>query len=450
MKTRDEALARLDRALAEARAAGCDGADAFLAAGRSALTRFAAGAIHQNVAWERETLVLRVANGSRIGCVHTDVLTDEGLRAAARKAAEIAASSAEDAEFPGFVASPVVKPCAVFDEATAAASPEDRARLVRGMIGRIGTGGAAASGSLSTGAGVVAAANTAGTRQFDRSTSAALNLVAMDGTAAGCATWSGARLGELDANGRAAFALGKCLASRGAAGLDPGEYAVVLEPAATATLVEFLAYLGFGAQRMQQGRSCLQGKIGQRVADECVSIVDDARDPAGLPFPFDAEGVPTRRVELITKGVAKGVVHDTRTAAKEGVESTGHAAPAPNAWGPFPEHLAMAQGDSSLEEMIASTGRGLLVSRFHYTNVAEPSTATITGMTRYGLFEIAGGEVARPVRNLRFTQSVLAALADVEAVGRARERFGGDWGSGAGVVPALRIARFRFTGRSDH
>lgn len=450
MRTREGALSVLERALDEARAAGCDGADAFLASGARALTRFAGGAIHQNVAWERETLVLRVARGLRVGCVHTDVLTDEALRSAARRAAEIAAVSPEDAEFPGFPASPAAEPCATWDEAAAAAGPEDRARLVRGMIGRIENGGAAASGALSTGAGCVAAANTAGTRQFDRATSVSLNLVAMDGTAAGCATWCGARLDELDADERAAFALDRCARSRGAGDFEPGEHAVVLEPAAVATLLEFLSYLGFGARRMQEGRSCLQGRLGTKIAAGSVSILDDARDPAGLPFPFDAEGVPKARVELVTRGVARGVVHDARTAAKDGARSTGHAFPAPNTWGPFPEHLVMAPGGAALEEMIGSTEQGLLVSRFHYTNVAEPSTATITGMTRYGLFEIAGGEVARPVRNLRFTQSVLDALADVEAVSAKRERFGGDWGEGALVVPALKVKRFRFTGKSDH
>ena len=444
MKNREEALDLLEKALSAATAAGCDAADAVLFSGSSALTRFANDIIHQNVAREGETLSLRAVRGKRTGVVHTDVLTDAGIASAAKRAAEIAASAAEDPEFPGIMASPTAEPCGIFDEETAGASPETRARAVCEIIGRIEAGGAIASGSLSTAARSIAVANTAGTCQFDRKTSVGLNIVAMADTAAGCARLSAARLSEMDAVERAEFALRKCLGSRDAGEIEPGEYTVVLEPAAVAAMIQFLARLGFGALAMQQGQSCLQGKIGEKVFDERISIVDDARDPVGSPFAFDGEGVPTRRVELITDGVMRGVLYDTKTAAKDGAASTGHGGVPPNPSGPHSSSLLVSPGNATLDEMIASTGRGLLVSNFHYTNVAERSTATITGMTRYGLFEIVDGEVARPVKNLRFTQSILAALDDVEAVGATRERFG------SAVVPALKIGRFRFTGKSDH
>jgi len=444
MTGKEDALAVLEKALSAVQAAGCDAADAVLLSGSSALTRFANNTIHQNVATEGATLYLRAVRGQRTGCVRTGVLTDEGIAEAARRSAAIAAVAAEDPEFPGVVGSPAAEPCAVFDAPTATASPAQRAAAVREIIGRIEGGGAVAAGSLWTGVDSIAAANTAGTRQYDRGTAVRLNVVAMADTAAGRATFSGQRLAEMDALERAEFALKKCLASRDAAELGPGEYPVVLEPPAAAHLVRFLAALGFNALDMQQGRSCLQGKLGETVFDERITLVDDPRDPAGWPAAFDGEGVPRQRVELVIDGVFESVVHDTRTAAKAGARSTGNAGVPPNPRGPYPGTLLMSAGAATVDEMVGSTERGLLVSDFHYTNVAERSTGTITGMTRYGLFEIIDGQVARPVRNLRFTQSVRAALADVRAVGAARERFG------SSVVPALQVGTFRFTGRSDH
>lgn len=444
MRQEDEAFSLLDKALAAATDAGCDAADAMLRSGTNALTRFANNIIHQNVARENETLVLRVVRGKRVGVVRTGVLSDGGIADAARRAAAIAASAAEDTEFPGILAAPRAEPCAIFDEATAAATPAQRAEAARRIIRTIESGGAVTSGSVYTGAESVAVANTGGTRQFERGTHAGLNVVAMAGTAAGCAEFSAARLGEMDATERAEFALRKCLDSRRPGNMEPGEYTVVLEPPAVAEMVMFLGWLGFGAMEMQQGRSCLQGKLGTKVCDERITIVDDARDPAGLPSSFDGEGAPKRRVALIEGGVFRNVVYDQRTAAKDGVESTGHGGVPPNPYGPHPGNEIMSPGEATLERMIGSTVRGLLVSNFHYTNIAEPSTCTITGMTRYGLFEIVDGRAGRPVRNLRFTQSVLDALNHVEAVGSERQRFGGT------VVPALKVGRFRFTGKSDH
>jgi predicted Zn-dependent protease len=444
MTGKQQSFELLDRALSAVIEHGCDAAEASVFSSDRALSRFANNVIHQNVAAGSETLCLRAVRGQRTGCVRTGVLSGPGVAAAAEKAAAIAAAAAEDPEFPGLAECPTAEPCGVFDRAAADCTPARRAAAVRDIISRVESAGATSSGSLQTGAGSSAFANTAGTRQFDRRTDVRLNVVAMADSAAGRATFAANRLDEMDADERSQAALDKCLGSRGAREIEPGEYTVVLEPPAVADLVRFLGYLGFNAMRMQQGRSPLQGKLGTRVCDERITLVDDARDPAGLPFSFDYEGVPKRRVELIANGIAKTVVYDLRTAAKDGVESTGHGNLAPASGGAFPGNIIMSPGDVTEAEMIASTDRGLLVSNFHYTNVAEPSTCTITGMTRYGLFEIVDGEIAGPVRNLRFTESVLRALKNIDAVGSDRRR------QGSTVCPALKISGFRFTGKSDH
>jgi predicted Zn-dependent protease len=188
------------------------------------------------------------------------------------------------------------------------------------------------------------------------------------------------------------------------------------------------------------------GKIGQQIVDPRISIWDDGLDPTGIPQPFDFEGVPKQRVEFITNGVATGVVYDSYSAGKEGKQSTGHALPAPNTFGPFPLNAFFAPGDATVEGMIKSTKRGLYITRFHYTRPVEPTKVVITGMTRDGTFLIENGEIAYPVKNLRFTQSYLEALNGVEAIGvkpKLLEGFGTE------SVPALKLSAFTFTGATE-
>jgi predicted Zn-dependent protease len=180
---------------------------------------------------------------------------------------------------------------------------------------------------------------------------------------------------------------------------------------------------------------------------DAISIWDDGLDPTGLPMPFDFEGVPRQRVDLIKRGVAKAVVYDSYTAGKEGKASTGHGLPAPNTHGPVPGHLFMAPGEMNKEEMLASMERGLWVTRFHYTVPVHPKLAIVTGMTRDGTFLVEKGEISYPIKNLRFTQSYVEALANVELVGRTT-RLQQSWFGGT-RVPALKVAEFEFTGATE-
>jgi PmbA protein len=189
-------------------------------------------------------------------------------------------------------------------------------------------------------------------------------------------------------------------------------------------------------------------ELGKRIGSELVTIVDDGRDPAGLPMAFDYEGVAKQRVPLLERGICAGVVYDAQTAAKDGVASTGHGLPAPNPYGPFPLNGVMAAGEASREELIGGLERGLLVTRFHYTNPVHPKLAIITGMTRDGTFLVEDGRIVGPVKNLRFTQSYLDAMAGVVAVARERKTLKGFLGGV--VVPALRLEGWTFTGTTEH
>jgi predicted Zn-dependent protease len=358
--------------------------------------------------------------------------------------------AAPDPLFPG-LAPPREAPAreGAFDEDTASTTPERRAEAVATLVAQVGPGFQAA-GAFDTGAAEIAVANTEGQFCYAPYTHTTLTTVVSGGEGgSGAAEVTAGRVEEVDpeALGRRAFQ--KARDSQNPREVEPGRYEVVLEPPAVDTLVAFLSYMGFGGRAIAEGRSPFSGKEGQRVAAESIDIFDDALSPLTLGIPFDFEGTPKRRVSIIERGVFRQGVHDRRSARMAGTESTGHALPPPNPEGPFPLNLFLAPGDSSVGEMVAATSRGLLVTRFHYSNVVHPIETTITGMTRDGTWLIERGEVAHPVKNLRFTQSILEALSNVELIGRETV-LASEFFFAASRVPALKVSGFTFTSRTEH
>jgi predicted Zn-dependent protease len=413
------------------------------------LTRFASSSIHQST-WREDTgLRVRVVLGDRIGVAATNEFSAEGALAAARSAREMAEVVAPDPHFPGLAPVDPIQDASGFDEETSRTTPERRAEGVAELVASC-PGGFGAAGAFETMSSEVAVANTEGQFSWAPATIASLTTVITGGDGgSGFAEVFAARIDELDPAAIGGRAADKAVGSQAPRGLEPGRYSVVLEPSAVSTLVGFLAWIGFGGRQLLEGRSCLSGREGARVAAETVTIADDAGAPGTLGLPFDFEGVPRSRVPLIEGGVFRGGVYDLRTAKLAGTTSTGHALPSPNPEGPLPLNLLMEPGDSSLEEMIGATDRGLLVTRFHYSNVVHPVESTITGMTRDGTFLIENGELAQPVKNLRFTQSILEALKATTMIGK-QTALASEFFFSASRVPALKIESFNFSGRSDH
>ncbi len=441
-------LALAEQALRHAEAAGGTQAEVLVMGGSSRLTRFANSQIHQNVSERNTTVSLRFVDGKRIGVVSTNRTDDGALRALAENAARIARLLPEQPDFtslPGPGPMPRVTGAAA--TTTATASPEARAEGARAIIAAADERGVLAYGSFATSLEHVAVANSLGVRADEQRTLAQVIVVAMgpDGEA-GYAESAAVDHTMIDAAALGREAADKAKSSRGAVTVDPGDYPVVLEEYAVVDLLDMLGYLGFSALAVQEERSFYEP--GKRVGSDLVSIRDDATDPEGTPAAFDYEGVGKQPVTLVERGICRGIVYDSQTAGREGKPSTGHGLPAPNPYGPFPLNQFMDAGDTSREELTGSLDRGLLVTRFHYTNPVHPKLAMVTGMTRDGLFLVEDGRVVGPVRNLRFTQSYLAALAGVEAVGRERKLLRGFLGSV--VVPAVRISAFTFTGATEH
>jgi predicted Zn-dependent protease len=443
-----DALRLAEAALADALGQGVTEAEALVTTEDSALTRFANSEIHQNVAETNSTINLRVVVGKRVGVASSGRTDPEGLRRLAENAAAIARVVEELDDWGGLPGLSEIRDVdGAYSRATAEASPEFRAEAVRAVIGAADDAGVTAFGSFATGTESIAVANSAGARASGTRTTSQFITVSMgpDG-GSGYAEAAAVDASTIDAAALGREASGKARATANAVSVAPGDYPVVLEEYAVVDLLDMLGYLGFSALAVQEERSFFES--GKPIGSDLVTIVDDGDDPAGLPLWFDYEGVAKRRVSLVERGVCREVVYDAQTAARDGVPSTGHGLPAPNPWGPFPLNMLMQPGDTARDDLIAGLDRGLLVTRFHYTNPVHPKLAIVTGMTRDGTFLVEDGVVVGPVKNLRYTQSYLAALAGTVAVARERKTLKGSLGGV--VVPAVRIDGWTFTGGTEH
>jgi PmbA protein len=413
----------------------------------AALTRFANSRIHQNVSEHDATLRVRMVDGGRSGAASTNRLDADGIREVVERAADVCRRSAANPDstpLPDATAGGVAADVG-FVAATAEADPERRAAGARSVIAAAQAASLDASGAFSTEAATMAVANSNGLRSRQSVTQAKL-LTVMTGRdrASGYAQATASDIGAIDADAVGAEAADKAVRSVGATDLEPGEYDVILEEYAVQTVLEYLSYAGFSALAVEEGRSFME--LGERVMGENVTIWDDGTDPSGLPSPIDFEGVAKQRVELVTDGMATALVHDSATARRAGVRSTGHGLPAPNTFGPLAWNLFMAAGSSSKAAMLSSIDRGVWVTRFHYVNIVHPRRGVLTGMTKDGTFLIENGRIARPIRNLRFTQAMPEAFSRIEAIAADTRLVAAEYSGINARVPALRIGRFAFTG----
>lgn len=445
MREEREVRALCARVLELATVGGATQAEVLFTGTQSALTRFAVNTIHQSVAEDNEQISVRVVLGNRIGVVGTNRLDDAALRDVVRRAIAIASVQPED---PAFVSLPAPEPfpaCpSAYSERTAEYGPDERARGVGVIIRRAVEHDLEAAGAFETSVTQLAVANSLGVWAHQAQTEAELHAVVM--AAANGSGWTqrvAVDAGTLDFEALAEEAVSTALRSREPREQPIGEYRVVLAPYAVADMLQNLSFMGLNALALEEERSPFTGRMGEPVAAPSVTIYDDACDPAGLPRGFDYEGAPKHRVDLVERGVAAAVVYDSFSAQRAGQPNTGHALPAPNTFGAFTEHLMMAPGEASADELLRGVERGIYVTRFHYTNIVHPVRTLFTGMTRDGTFLIEHGELSMPVKSFRFTQSIWDALGAVEAIGRERVQ-ARDYMTC--VAPALRIGAWQFTG----
>ena len=407
----------------------------------SALTRFANNGIHQNVAERDVSVRVRVLKDGKTGVASINQLSETAAADVLKRAVAIAdlQPKGELVPMPGPAKS---HPVEAWSDATAAATPEQRADFVEAICAKAGRAGLKAFGAFSTGAEQLAIANSLGVFHHHRSTEATINTVVMGEAGSGYADRSAIDVRELDKDDLASEVIDKAQRNQNAQPVEPGDYEVVLEEYAVAEMLEFLSFIGFGALAAQEERSFM--RLGERITGENIDIWDDGLDPSGAPMSFDFEGVPKQKVQLINHGVATGLVYDMQTAQRAGRQSTGHGLPAPNTDGPFAVNLFMAPGSTPKPELTTDIKRGIWVTRFWYVRVVQPKASIITGMTREGTFLIENGKITRPVKDLRFTQSILEALNSTLAISQSTKLQISEY-LGASRVPALRLKAFTFT-----
>lgn len=420
---------------------------------RTSLTRFAKSSIHQNVNEENTVVIARVAVGKKLGVSSSNRTDPASLRQLVEKAAAIAAESPERPGFPGFPSAERAPEVPAYSEKTAAMTPEARADAVAGAAELGRPDGITLSGAFRVSRFTQAVVNTSGTAQSYDGTDAFLSVFATDeNDVNGSATSYAVNVDDIDANGVAGTAIDKCRAATDPISIEPAEMDVILEPRTIAEVIGWLSFTSFSAKQVQEGASFMSDRIGEKLMGENVTIWDDGSDPAGVPIPFDFEGVPKKRVVLVEKGVARGPVYDSVTAAKDGTQSTGHASLPTMPSGPAPRNVFVAGGENTIDEIMSGVKRGLLVTSFHYLNgLLDTRRALFTGMTRAGTYLVENGAITRAVKNLRFTESMLRALSNVEAMTRDRVTVGGGgWGGVSSVtLPTMLVRNFTFTGSTE-
>jgi PmbA protein len=433
---------RIDAVLRLGKLAGAYETEVQLEETIDSLTRFANNAIHQNVAEHGVTISIRTVVDGRTARATTNRFDEDSLRAAVQASLQLAHSQPK---IPGLLPMPGkqrYRKVNRFSNETAATTPEGRARAVKKSCDLAIRNGQVAAGIFSTGQSQHALANSRGLFATHRQTEAEFSITMQDEPAASWAKANSGNVRNFDPQKLAARASEKAQMAKDAQELAPGKYTVILEPAAVLDLVGFLFY-DFAATAVADQRSCLLKRMNKPLFGKNISITDDAYHPEQLGAPFDGEGIPRQRVNLVEDGVPRNLVYSRASAKKAKTKTTGHGFALPNEYGEASMNLVFSGGDSSLEKMIASTDRGLLVTRVWYIREVDPYEKIMTGMTRDGLYLVEKGKITRAVRNFRFNQSLIELLQNVEAMSPASRATAEE--AFEMVVPAMKVKNFHLT-----
>lgn len=415
----------------------CSKADdvvATLGGNRTATTRLADNLITQNVVKNDTVLQVTAAFGNRHGSATTNTLSDDGIRAAVLRAEKIAALSPSDPEYMPPVDAGYAKKYAAgktyFPDVEALA-PDTKAGLLAAACSETAQSGMRLSGSYTNGARIRAVANSRGLAAFSQSTRAGINATVLSETSSGWAQRTSNTTGDVRVDEVVGEARRIAEASRVPKDIAPGKYTLIMSPEALAELLMFLFYLGFDAKATDEGRTCMRGKLGKRICGENVTIRSRPAEPDCPGAPFGAaDGFPAADLNWIRNGVLENLIYSRYWADRQKKQPTGE-----------PSNLIMDGGGASVDEMIKSTGRGLLVTRFWYVRFVDPMVPSVTGMTRDGLFLIENGKVTGAVRQLRFNEDILGMLGRIEMLGPCQR---------TGVfsesyVPTVKVRDFNFT-----
>jgi len=437
---------------------GASKAEVAVISTREALTRYTMNFIHQNVVSQDYSVNLMIIiEGNKIGTASVNSLEEETIRGGLERALKIAKVSRPDPDFKTLPEPKIIIPLkGIFYKETAEYTPEEMAGSVKTVIENAldyNKNVKWSAGSFTTSVVSSAIANSLGVEAETEYTNASIDVitraqsVGLEGS--GYSVKRARNVRELDPQTLALDAARDAVDSMNPKRILLGEYEAVFRPEAVSTFTDFLGRLGFSARVYQEGRSFLGGKMGTQVFDEKLTVWDNGRNLETLtPSAFDGEGVPKRALMLVNGGIPENLCYDTYNALKEGRESTGHALPKVVARAPgmsLPTNLVVSPGDASMDELIEETKRGVLITRLHYVNPIRTDLAIISGMTRDGIWLIENGEIKHATQQMRFTDSVLRILRNIDIIGDEStiEK------TPTCTMPAMKTNLFKFTGHTE-
>jgi predicted Zn-dependent protease len=425
-----QALSILEKAL---KAADADDVLANLDGGAGTATRLADNVITQNLEAAREMLTVNCAYGQSHGTATTEDLSDEAIAAAAKTAQAIAKSMPPDPEYmPPVEAGETAAYARVdgYSEPTVHFTPEAKAKQLAAAAKAISGKGYRLSGAYASGDVFSAVANSAGLRAYHRSTRGEIHLTALGPNGSGWAEKIANNTDDIDVGAVADEALRIARLAQDPVDPEPGKYTLIMPPAAVAEMLAFLLWMGFDAKSADEERSFLRGKQGTRIAPETITMRSNPAEPGCPGQPFQQDGLASRTIKWLDKGVLKSLVYSRYWAKKQGKEATG-----------WPANVLMDGGTASLDEMIASTEQGLLVTHFWYIRTVDPMRPLLTGMTRDGLLRIENGKIVGALKQMRFNENPLDMLSRIEAMGPPQRT--GEYMPM--LMPTLKVRDFTFT-----
>jgi PmbA protein len=435
-----------------------DEVEALIYGGRSALTRFANNTIHQNVAEENVVVSVRAVFGGRTARATTNKLDDQSLKQVVQASENLAKVQHPDLDLLSMSSSAEVGPAVQaptrhFDQ-TAAITPEHRADAVRKIVAVAERHKLTTAGIFSSAETVEGIFNSRGLAEWHAQTSSEISVTMLAPDSSGWQKSNSPNIANLDALALAEIAAEKAAKSAAPREIPAGKYTVILEPAAVLDMAGFM-FWDFGGLAVLDQRSFLTNRVGTRLFGENINIWDDVTHLLQSGSPYDGEGVRRQPMQLVENGVVRRLVYARATAARMNrsehkehvgpIAPTGHGFPLPNEMGEAPMNLVFVPParPKTLDQMIASTERGVLVTRLWYIREVDPYEKILTGMTRDGTFYVEDGRVQYGVRNFRFNESLIHMLSNVEEMGVPVRASGEE--SFDMVVPAMKVREFNFT-----
>ena len=407
-----------------------------------ALTRFANNVIHQNVADQTLSISVRAVVDGRTARASTNKTDEESLQRVVASAVSLARNEPKDPDLLPMLRAQKYQKVERFFASTAETTPQDRAHAVKRVCQMADKNKQTAAGIFSCGSMHSLLANSKGLRARHQQTRSEFSVTILEPNSSGWAKANSPDIRNIDPDDLAARASRKCADSRNPREIPAGNYTTILEPPAILDLVGFLFY-DFAGTAVLDKRSCFTGRMGTKLLGESITLWDDVYHPLQTGAPFDGEGLPRQKVLLVERGVPRNLVYARATAKKMKTKPSGHGFSLPNEYGEAPMNLVFAGGNKSVDDMVGSTERGILVTRLWYIREVDPYEKILTGMTRDGTFLVENGRITGGIRNFRFNQGILEMLSKVEMLGVPVRGAGEE--SFEMVVPAMKVRDFHFS-----